>query len=64
MVALRRRLAPTNNTRLVRAYHQVLVWDIEGLPVVSHVTRAADAALNPFIGKSMVVYATRQVSAA
>jgi len=42
---------------LVRAYHQVLVWDIERRPVVSEVTRLADAATTPFIGKSMVVYA-------
>jgi SAM-dependent methyltransferase len=44
---------------LVRAYHQVLVWDIERVPVVSHMTRAADMVLNPLIGKSMVLYARR-----
>jgi SAM-dependent methyltransferase len=44
---------------LVRAYHQVLVWDIERVPVVSTFTRMADAALNPFIGKSMVLYTSR-----
>jgi SAM-dependent methyltransferase len=43
----------------VRAYHQVLVWDIERTPVVSTLTRAAEAALNPFIGKSVVIYAVR-----
>ena len=42
---------------LVRAYHEVLCWDIERRPVVSGVTRALDAALTPFIGKSLVLYA-------
>jgi SAM-dependent methyltransferase len=41
---------------LVRAYHQVLCWDIEHRPFV---TRALDAALTPVIGKSLVVYAGR-----
>lgn len=45
--------------RLVRAYHQLLVWDIERAPVISLATRAAERALNPFIGKSMVMYARR-----
>ncbi len=44
---------------LVRAYHRVLVWDIERKPVVSLATRAADAALTPVIGKSMVLYGVR-----
>jgi SAM-dependent methyltransferase len=44
---------------LVRAYHRVLVWDIEQRPVVSTVTRVADAVLNPVIGKSMVLYASK-----
>jgi len=47
----------------VRAYHQVLVWDIERAPVVSLATRAAEAFLNPLIGKSMVLY-TKRVEAA
>jgi SAM-dependent methyltransferase len=42
---------------LVRAYHQLLVWDIERKPIVSLATRAAEATLNPVIGKSMVLYA-------
>jgi SAM-dependent methyltransferase len=41
---------------LVRAYHQVLCWDIEHRPLV---TRALDAALTPVIGKSLVCYARR-----
>ena len=41
---------------LVKAYHQVLVWDIMRTPRVSVLTRAAERALNPLIGKSMVLY--------
>ena len=42
---------------LVRAYHKLLVWDIEnGRPLP---TRLADAALNPFISKSIVLYARK-----
>ena len=39
---------------LVRAYHRLLVWDIEaGRPLP---TRLAEAALNPLLAKSIVVY--------
>ena len=48
---------------LVRAYHRVLVWDIEGAPWVSLVTRGVDSVLTPFIGKSMVLYATKPAEA-
>ena len=41
---------------LVRAYHHVLVWDIMRTPRWSTLTRAAEKALNPLIGKSMVLY--------
>ena len=41
---------------LVRAYHQVLVWDILGRPRYSTVTRFAERVLNPLIGKSLVLY--------
>jgi SAM-dependent methyltransferase len=41
---------------LARAYHRLLVWDIMSAPKV---TRLADRALNPVLGKSLVVYATR-----
>jgi ubiquinone/menaquinone biosynthesis C-methylase UbiE len=41
---------------LVRAYHKLLVWDISSAPTV---TRLADRLLNPVIGKSIVLYATR-----
>jgi SAM-dependent methyltransferase len=38
---------------LVRAYHRVLVWDIMKKPLA---TRLAERALNPLIGKSLVLY--------
>jgi SAM-dependent methyltransferase len=41
---------------LARAYHRLLVWDIMQRP---RLTRLADRALNPVIGKSLVIYATR-----
>jgi SAM-dependent methyltransferase len=39
---------------LAQAYHRLLVWDIVKHPPV---TRLAEQALNPLIGKSIVVYA-------
>ena len=42
--------------RLVRRYRQLLEWDIVRQPTV---TRVADRLLNPVLGKSLVVYATR-----
>jgi SAM-dependent methyltransferase len=41
---------------LARAYHKLLVWDIMHKPAL---TRRADQALNPLIGKSLVIYATK-----
>jgi SAM-dependent methyltransferase len=41
---------------LASAYHKLLVWDIMHKPAV---TQLADRALNPLIGKSLVVYATK-----
>ncbi|MDX6298791.1 MAG: hypothetical protein QOF53_5 [Nocardioidaceae bacterium] len=38
---------------LVRAYHRLLVWDIMKRPAL---TRVAERALDPLIGKSLVVY--------
>ena len=43
---------------LVRRYHDVLVWDIVKRPTV---TRLAEQALNPILGKSFVLYAQRPV---
>jgi SAM-dependent methyltransferase len=42
--------------RLASAYHKLLVWDIMRRPAV---TRLAERALNPLIGKSLVVYAVK-----
>jgi len=41
---------------LPRAYHHVLVWDIMKRPAA---TRLAERALNPVIGKSLVIYAIK-----
>jgi ubiquinone/menaquinone biosynthesis C-methylase UbiE len=40
----------------VRAYHRLLVWDIMRKPAL---TRLSEAALNPLIGKSLVMYARK-----
>ena len=40
---------------LIRAYRRVLEWDIVSAPL----TRLADRALNPVLGKSLVVYARK-----
>jgi ubiquinone/menaquinone biosynthesis C-methylase UbiE len=42
---------------LPKAYHRMLVWDIMRQPAT---TRLAERALNPLIGKSVIVYAIRQ----
>ena len=46
---------------LASAYHKLLVWDIVHKP---QVTQLADRALNPLIGKSLVVYAAKPLIAA
>ncbi len=46
---------------LASAYHRLLVWDIMRKPAV---TQLADRALNPLIGKSLVVYATKPAAPA
>ena len=43
----------------VRGYHKILVWDIMRGPAL---TRVSEAALNPLIGKSLVIYATKPQS--
>ena len=40
----------------VHAYHRLLVWDIMRKPPL---TRLSEAALNPLIGKSLVIYAKK-----
>jgi SAM-dependent methyltransferase len=44
---------------LARAYHRLLVWDIMKRPAA---TRLAERALNPLIGKSIVIYADKPAS--
>jgi SAM-dependent methyltransferase len=41
---------------ITRAYHSFLVWDITKKPLV---TRTTEKALNPLMGKSLVVYARK-----
>lgn len=43
---------------LVRAYHQLLVWDMMKAPAP---TRLAEKALDPLIGKSVALYFTKPV---
>jgi ubiquinone/menaquinone biosynthesis C-methylase UbiE len=45
---------------LAKAYHRVLVWDIMQRP---RATRWAEQALNPVLGKSLVVYLHKPASA-
>lgn len=40
----------------MKAYHQLLVWDITKAP---RTTRWTEKLLNPVLGKSLVVYATK-----
>jgi SAM-dependent methyltransferase len=57
---LRCAVGPANADHpLVRAYHHVLVWDIAGTRPWRYLTRTAEAVLNPVLGKSLVVYATK-----
>lgn len=44
---------------VVRAYHRLLVWDITAR---SPLTRWPEAVLNPVLGKSLVIYARKQVA--
>lgn len=54
---LRCLVGPTNDHHpLVRAYHELLVWDMMSDPLV---TRAAESLLSPVLGKSIVVYARK-----
>jgi SAM-dependent methyltransferase len=52
-------VGPTNDDHpLVRAYHQVLVWDIAQTQPMGTITRLTERVLNPVLGKSLVVYAS------
>jgi SAM-dependent methyltransferase len=54
---LRCALGPdSESNRVVKAYHRLLVWDITAK---SPLTRWPEAALNPVLGKSLVVYARK-----
>jgi len=53
-------VGPTNDDNvLVKAYRRLLEWDIMSRPAA---TRLTEQALNPLIGKSLVVYATKPVA--
>ena len=53
-------VGPTNNDHpLVRAYHEVLLWDIAGRQPMARLTKLADRLANPLLGKSIVVYARK-----
>lgn len=53
-------VGPTNDDHpLVRAYHEVLLWDILGRPPMARFTKLAERLANPVLGKSLVVYARK-----
>ncbi len=57
---LRCAVGPTDDQHpLVKAYHQVLLWDIVGRQPMARVTKLLDRLANPIIGKSIVVYARK-----
>jgi ubiquinone/menaquinone biosynthesis C-methylase UbiE len=45
-----------NEQWLVKRYHQLLVWDIMKSP---RITRTLEQVLSKFIGKSLIIYATK-----
>jgi SAM-dependent methyltransferase len=54
-------VGPTNDDHpLVRAYHRLLVWDIAENPLILQI---AERALQPLVGKSLVVYARKPPAA-
>jgi SAM-dependent methyltransferase len=57
---LRCAVGPTNDDHpLVKAYLQVLLWDIAQIQPMGTVTRWTERLLNPVLGKSLVVYARK-----
>lgn len=53
-------IGPRNDDILpVRLYHSFLVWDLTRQPLA---TRAIESALDPVLGKSLVLYAQKQMS--
>ncbi len=58
-------VGPRNDDHpLVKAYLQVLVWDIAQTQPMGTITRLAEQALNPVLGKSLIVYARKPEDAA
>ncbi|MFA9564025.1 MAG: class I SAM-dependent methyltransferase [Acidimicrobiales bacterium] len=54
-------VGPTKDEHpLVKAYHRLLVWEMVENPLV---LRAFDRVLNPVLGKSLILYATRPLAA-
>ncbi|MGI8661961.1 MAG: class I SAM-dependent methyltransferase [Acidimicrobiales bacterium] len=57
-------VGPANDEHwAAKAYHQLLLWDIGGRQPMASVTKLADRILNPVIGKSLIVYATKAAAA-
>jgi len=53
-------VGPTNDDHpLVKAYLQVLIWDIAQTQPMGTITRVTERLLNPLLGKSTVVYARK-----
>lgn len=53
-------VGPTNNDHpLVKAYLQVLIWDIAQTKPMGTITRWTERLLNPVLGKSLIVYASK-----
>jgi SAM-dependent methyltransferase len=53
-------VGPTDDDHpLVRAYRQILLWDISGEQPMATITRWTERLLNPVLGKSLVVYARK-----
>ena len=50
-----------DNALPARLYHRMLVWDLTRRP---RITRVLERALNPVLGKSLVVYARRPAASA
>lgn len=57
---LRCAVGPKNDDHpLVRAYLQVLTWDIMQTQPMGTITRATEKVLDPVLGKSLIVYARK-----
>ena len=52
---------PIDDNALVRAYHRLLCWEIERQPAL---LRYTSKVLDPLIGKSLVVYASKPLQSA